>query len=248
MIFSSQEELKKIAGIIQKYARLPFVGDSIPGSVMESILSTVRSAVALNTYDFVDVYSKEQNCGWQVKATKATTPVTWKRAKIPNADFLVDESKLSEAGLQNLGNAIIDFCNQHAAESINLYGLSSIGYSRLIVHDNFRAMYFEKVLCTKQNPLVFNREDFLWRWSKPKAAGKKEQLPALHGIYKPTGEKWWAWHGLGENQLHFSGEKTWWPKQNDPHAISFSLPSPSEKMSLEDFFALLSRPVDNCSN
>lgn len=36
---------------------------------------------------------------------------------------------------------------------------------------------------------------------------KKEVLPALHG-YK-DGVHWFSWYGQGENQLHFTGEKTW---------------------------------------
>ena len=68
-------------------------------------------------------------------------------------------------------------------------------------------------------------------------SSKKEQLPAFHGVSKKTGKKVFAWHGKGENQLHFSGEKNWWPEVDRPpvegvfnysadnHAIAFKLPS-----------------------
>ncbi|QQG36721.1 MAG: hypothetical protein HYS17_02800 [Micavibrio aeruginosavorus] len=239
MIFSTPQELAKIKAILSKYTMLPFSGDTIPGAVMESVLGNVRNAQVLNTYDFVDVVSSATKCGWQVKSTKESTPVTWKRAKIPNARSLIDASRKSDKGLQNLGDAIIDFCNHHAKESLDLYGLDEIGYARLIVHPNKKVTYFEKILCTRRKPNLFNPEDFEWQWSTPKKTVKKEQLPALHGRNRTTGKKWWAWHGLGENQLHFSGEDSWWPEANDPQAIAFNFPSEEEKLSLEGFIDLL---------
>lgn len=239
MIFSTREELDKIKAILSKYATLPFSTDIIPGAVIESVLANVRNAKVLNTYDFVDVISPTIRGGWQVKSTKESTPVTWKRAKIPNAKSLIEASKNSDEGLQALGNAIICFCNDHARESLDLYGLNEIGYARLIVHKNRRVTYFEKLLCTREQPQIFDPEEFEWFWSKPKNQVKKEQLSALHGIHRVTGKKWWAWHGLGENQLHFSGEGSWWPAHRDSQAISFHLPPDEEKLSLERFLGLL---------
>lgn len=206
---------------------------------MEGALAYVRGASVLRTYDFVDVVKRDSRCGWQVKSTKATTPVTWKRAKIPNSVQLIAESKISPAGAQALGDAIIAFCNAHAQHSLQLYDLDEIGYSRLIVHENGTVTYFEKLLCTREAPTIFNSSDFEWQWSIPKKTVKKEQLPALHGIYKPDHKKWFAWHGLGENQLHFSGEKSWWPSEGNQHQVSFNLPTDGDKISVERFIELL---------
>lgn len=240
-IFSTASELNKIKDILTKYIRLPFSGETIPGAVMESVLAKVKNAKVLNTYDFVDVISPSTKSGWQVKSTKESTPVTWKRAKIPNGPALIKASRKNAVGLQNLGNAIINFCNQHVQESLKLYGLDEIGYARLIIHKNGQVTYFEHLLITKTQPLLFKPEDFKWRWSKPKNTKKKEQLPALHGIHRDSNKKWWAWHGLGENQLHFNGESIWWPKKGDSHTVIFNLPSDSEKISLDGFISLLDK-------
>jgi hypothetical protein len=238
-MFSTSEELRAITRILQNYARLPFSTVHIPGAVMEGVLGHVRRGAVLRTYDFVDVINRANGVGWQVKSTLAQTPVTWKRAKIPDSLELIAASEKSGRGLQALGNSIIGFCNLHAEESIRLYKLNQIGYARLIIHEDGRAVYFERVLCTRDDPRIFRPEEFSWRWSVPKITTKKEQLSALHGIHKPTGKKWFAWHGRGENQLHFSGEGSWWPQSNDPHAIAFRLPLESDRLSLEAFINLL---------
>lgn len=235
-IFSNAKQIHLMARILENYLRLPFTGDTIPGSIMEHVLAHVRGGDVLNTYDFVDVVHKDGHYGWQVKSTKASTPVTWKRAKIPNADALVDASKKSDQDLQKLGDAIIEFCNRHAKESIEAFNLDEIGYARLIVHEDGKVTYFERVLCTKESPEIFDASEFQWRWSKPKKTKKKEQLSALHGIKRDTGKKWFAWHGLGENQLHFSGESNWWPSKFN---INFSMPTQEKKLSLSDFLELI---------
>jgi len=183
-VFSSRDQLLKISNILKGYLKLPFSGDSIPGSLMESVVGIVRGGEVLNTYDFVDVINREQKVGWQVKSTKSTTPVTWKRAKIPNSQSLIEASRQNVEGLQALGDSIIKFCNDHAIESFDAYSLDEIGFSRLIVHPDGKLTYFEKVLCTKQSPKIFNENDFEWKWSTPKVTKKKEQLPALHGTHK----------------------------------------------------------------
>lgn len=182
---------------------------------------------------------RENRIGWQVKSTLAGTPVTWKRAKIPARDTLIAESRRSAEGLQALGDSIIAFCNHHAAASLESYDLTEIGYSRLVIHKNGEATYFERLLCTQASPRIFNAEDFEWRWSAQKNTIKKEQLSALHGIHRASGRKWFAWRGLGENQLHFSGEPTWWPEEGEPHSIRFVLPDESQKLTLEGFIELL---------
>lgn len=236
-IFSTSAQLSRIVNILSGYLRLPFSSNSIPGTLLENVVSNVRHAQLLNTYDFVDVINREQRIGWQVKSTKSTTPVTWKRAKIPNSVELIEYSRQSAAGLQNLGDTIIAFCNDHALESLKKYNLAEIGYCRLIVQPSGKLTYFEKVLCTNVNPKVFYEDDFYWSWSVPKKTRKKEQLPALHGTHKHTGSKWFAWHGLGENQLHFSGEKAWWPRDRDANRIDFRFPQ--KRLSQEQFMDLL---------
>lgn len=227
--------------ILSNFVRMPFSQGNIPGALVELAFAHVRGGSVLATYDFVDVISPEARYGWQVKSTKASTPVTWKRAKIANSAELIARSYGSIHDLQVLGNAIIDFCNEHAQASIEKYDLSEIGYSRLIIHSDRRVTYFERLLCSRNNPLVFDPQDFVWEWSQPKRTRTKEQLPALHGTNIKTEEKWWAWHGLGENQLHFSGESAWWPDENDPHKFSFELPSEEDKISFEQLSELLDR-------
>ena len=240
-VFSSPEQLLEIRNILSNYIRLPFSEDTIPGSIMEAVLAHVRGAKILNTYDFVDVIKTSEKLGWQIKSTKVTTPVTWKRAKIPNQLELIEGSEKSKVGLQALGDSIINFCNEHVAESIKLYNLENIGYSRLIINPDGQVTYFERLLCTKNDPIIFKPSDFIWKWSVKKNTIKKEQLSALHGFKLDTGNKWWAWHGRGENQLHFSGESEWWPQVNGEHSVSFRFPGAGEKMTLEGFMDLLSR-------
>jgi hypothetical protein len=237
--FSEKSQLETIASILIGYIKVPFALETIPGSFMENVLAHVRKGTALNTYDFVDVINVEKRIGWQVKSTKDTTPVTWKRAKIKDSDNLINGSQQSEQGLTALGNAIIDFCNEHAFESIVKYNLTEIYYSRLVVCENREVLYFERLLCTKDNPVIFNKNDFYWKWSVQKKSTRKEQLPALHGFNRQTNEKWFAWHGLGENQLHFSGEKNWWPNETNPHHIRFLFPQSDERLSQDLFMALL---------
>lgn len=240
-IYSSKDELEKIRLTLSRFIKLPFAADSIPGAIMESVLAHVRGGEVLRTYDFVDVINRGDQIGWQVKSTKAATPVTWKRAKIPNAASLIEESRKSKQGLQNLGNAIIEFCNSHAQESLELYNLDQIGFARLIIHKDGRVTYYERVLCTREEPQVFNANDFEWNWSKQKKTKKKEQLSALHGTHTDLGKKWWAWHGLGENQLHFSGENAWWPTEIGSHTMSFELLGAQEKMTMDEFVELLEK-------
>ncbi len=240
-VYSTSNELNQIRKILSRYIRLPFSRETIPGAIMEGVLAHVKDGQVLNTYDFVDVIKPSDKCGWQVKSTKSSTPVTWKRAKIPNSFELIEKSRSGAKGLQDLGDAIIEFCDEHARQSLKDYQLEQIGYARLVINPGGQVTYFERLLCTTQNPNVFEPKDFEWMWSKPKHTNKKEQLQALRGIHKKSGKKWWAWHGLGENQLHFSGENAWWPSPDSDHTISFRFPSEDEKLSLEDFLKLLSR-------
>ena len=238
-ILSTPTQLDEMRRILTNYVKLPFMRDSIPGNVLESALSHVRGAAVLNTYDFVDVVQHETGLGWQVKSAKERTPVTWKRAKLPDAPDLIAASRESDAGLQALGDAIIAFCNAHARESLDKYELQEIGYSRLILGKAGQVTYFERLLCSPASPDIFNPADFRWQWSTPKATVRKEQLSALHGTHRATNDKWWAWHGLGENQLHFSGEAAWWPAAGTPNVFSFQLPPATEKLSFDQLMRLL---------
>jgi hypothetical protein len=237
--FSSPTQLQEIADILTGYVRVPFALDTIPGSFMENVLAYVRKAHVLNTYDFVDVVDQPNRIGWQVKSTKNTTPVTWKRAKIHNSDALIRKSHENDEGLRELGYEIINFCNNHAKESFETYNLDEIYYSRLVLFESKSVLYFERLLCTRENPIIFEPTSFTWRWSTPKVTQKKDQLPALHGYNVHTGTKWFAWHGLGENQLHFSGEKVWWPFTEDLNHIEFAFPNENERLTQGQFMALL---------
>jgi len=236
-LYSTPAQLGRIRDILCGYSRLPFSGGSIPGAVMEGAIAQVRDATVLRTYDFVDVVKPATGVGWQVKATAATTPVTWKRAKIPDRDALIRASQNGPKNLQALGDEIIRFCNDHARESLHRFALDSIGYARLVRHADGKCTYFETELISKKQDVLFNPAEFSWNWSVKRAAGKKEQLQALHGHHLPSKERWWAWHGLGENQLHFTGERTWWPKKEDGHSITFSLPT--DQLTLDQLMQLL---------
>lgn len=238
-VFSTRAELERIADILCRYMRLPVAGDSVPGAFLESVLAHVRGGQVLPTYDYVDVINRDRRIGWSIKSTKASTPMTWKRAKIADKVRLIEESRKSAEGMQALGDAIIAYCNDHAIASMRDYGLTAIGYARLIVFPDDTARYFEREIASEAKPLLFDPAEFQWRWSTPKATTKKEQLPALHGVHAPTGKKWWAWHGLGENQLHFSGEEAWWPADDDVHAIQFRLPSAGAKLSFDALLELI---------
>ena len=181
-VFSTENQMEEMRQILYNYSKLPFSTGSIPGMLMESALAHAHGGVVLNTYDFVDVVDPGSRCGWQVKSTKAQTPITWKRAKIGDAPRLIDESRRSQGGLQRLGNTIIEFCNAHARESLDKYGLNEIGYARLILARDGTATYYERLLCDKDNPDIFDPSDFRWSWSTPKVTKRKEQLPALQGI------------------------------------------------------------------
>jgi hypothetical protein len=251
-VYSSKEKLEKIAHYLIAYMKIPyFQDDTIPGKIMEKIIAMVHSAKQLTTYDYVDVVI-EGKTGWQVKSTKFASPLTWKRVKLANQVALIKSSENSEKGCQALGDAIIDFCNAHAQESFDKFELEEIGYSRLIMFKDNTAIYFERLLCGKNNPLIFNKEDYTWAWSIQKNTAKKEQLTALHGTYIKTNEKAFAWHGRGENQLHFSGEGDWWPEvkmpskigeinfSDDGHAIAFKLSA--DKVNWDKLTEFLIKP------
>lgn len=239
VIFSSKQQLEKLAKIIQCCCRLPMSGDNVPGATLEAVLANARGGKMLSTYDYIDVLHEEGKLGWSIKSTKESTPMTWKRGKIPDKASMIKASHASSNGIQQLGDALIRFCNDHAKASMEKYDLTAIGYSRLIVHKDRTATYFERLLCTKNSPDIFDPRDFEWKWSEEKSKGKKEQLSALHGWHRATGKRWWAWHGLGENQLHFTGESGWWPSSEDQHAIRFELPESADKLTFERLVALL---------
>lgn len=255
-VYSTKKQLEDIVTYLSAYMRIPyFQDDAIPGQVMEKIISLVhKPAIQLKTYDYVDVYLPH-DVGWQVKSTKDSTPITWKRAKIAASNEMIAASEKSPEDRQRLGDAIIDFCNNHARESLLKYDLKEIGYSRLIMYDDGTAVYFERLISTADNYEIFDKDNYEWHWSDPKKVTKKEQLQALHGIDKTTGKKAFAWHGRGENQLHFSGESDWWPIvakpqiigqinfSEDCHAMAFKLPS--DKISWENLVVFLDGEADS---
>ena len=239
-IYSTVDQLGTIRRVLRSYLRLPFSTDSVPGAFMEAVLAHVHHGEVLATYDYVDVVNRHQRVGWSIKSTKADTPLTWKRAKLAAKAGLIADSLKTTAGLQKLGDEIIRFCNTHAHESLTKYKLDAIGFARLVLHKNGSIRYFERELCTKAKPDIFNPQDFTWRWSTEKKGGKKEQLSALHGFHVSSGARWWAWHGHGENQLHFTGERqAWWPHPEDPHSIAFAYPAADTRLTLEQLAELL---------
>lgn len=240
-IFSTPKQLAEIAAALRCYMRLPLSPKTIPGAYLEASVALVHKGEVLDTYDFVDVVHRSKRIGWQVKSTMEKTPVTWKRAKIASKDALVAASLKSAKGLQALGDAIIAFCNKHAAESFKFYELDAIAFSRLILHADRRATYYERLLCTREAPLLFDPKEFTWRWTKEKKTTGKEQKAALHGIHSTSGRKWFAAHILGENQLHFAGESAWWPEAGSTTAITFELPALSERLALDELTTLLER-------
>lgn len=198
------------------YLCMPFADVEIPGTVMERVieLSNPGSKI-LKTYDFVDVCSRGDK-GWQVKATKIITPITWKRAKIPNKNQLIKDSQASKEGCQLLGDAIVDFCNASAHTSFKEYSLKEIYYSRLIVDSKAKEWrYFERLIATKESPDIFDKTDLTWAWNEKRSNTKKELLPAFVGRSKSMDIKYFAWHGMGENQLHFTGENCWHPTEEE---------------------------------
>jgi len=238
-LFSNPKELEMIARIIRLYTRLPVSDEVIPGAFLEAALAHVRRAKVLRTYDYIDVYSPGAQVGWSIKSTMAETPITWKRAKIENKRTLIEASHGSPEALQHLGDTIIHFCNKHAEQSLEKYELNELGYARLILFPDRSVVYFERSLCTRGKPQIFDQTEFRWTWSVEKNTKGKEQLSALHGWHIPTNKRWWAWHGLGENQLHFTGERSWWPSPTDAHAIRFSLPPTETKLSFDMLLGIL---------
>jgi len=238
-VFSNPSELKEISRTLYNYLRLPVSQETIPGDFLEAAIAFVRNSERLNTYDYIDVLDRANAVGWSIKSTKVTTPLTWKRAKLPGQAELVEKSREGAGGLQDLGDRIIQFCNSHATQSMSKYDLDEIGYCRLILMKNREILYFEKSLCSAISPKIFEESDFVWNWSNQKITSGKEQLQSLHGFNRHTGRRWWAWHGLGENQLHFTGERAWWPESSGNQVLKFKMPESDEKISFEALAGLL---------
>ncbi len=237
-LFSTKKELKEIANILSGYLKLNIGDNIIPGSIMENTISSVRKAEVLKTYDFVDVICEERKIGWQVKSSKEKTALTWKRVKLPDSAKAIQDSKSSKKELQRLGDMIIDYCNKNAFDCFEKYSIDELGFSRLIMNKDGSLTYYERILCSKDSPMIFKKEDFIWKWSHQRKQNKKESLPGLNGINIHTGEKWFAWYGLGENQLHFYGEKTWRPElESNENTIKFK--APKDKMSSKELMKLL---------
>lgn len=232
---SHTTQLQDIKKMARAFLLLP-TERSLPGHIVETIVANVHNAEVLGTYDFIDVVDHTRQIGWQIKSTKKSTPVTWKRAKIQDRERLIKESEENIEGCQNLGNAIIRFCNSHVQESIQKYNLKHLVYARLIDNENGSFTYFERELPI--SGILFIPEDFEWSWSLQKKTTKKEQLPAFHGRSIAKKQSWFAWHGRGENQLHFKGEYNWWPQPDYPCQITFE--EPQQKLTISDLLNLFS--------
>jgi len=183
----------------------------------------VRHGRPTRSKDFADVVASSN--GWQVKRGYAQTTMTWKRIAVAETDAeMVRESRTDPIARQLLGNHIIARCNGHLWESFKIHGLQAMGYCRLIV-DGRMACYFERELCTNNTTPLFQHEDFEWIWSN---------RSVLHGKHRNSGERWFGWNGVrSDNQLHFVGERCWWPTDDD-HSIRFSIP---DEFTLSEFLA-----------
>ena len=240
-LYSTPTQLLELSDLVRNFLRLPFGFRSVPGNLLEALVEVTRGSGTerLRTYDFVDVINRSEKIGWQIKSLDADTPVTWIRGKLPGKQSLIEASFESEEARQALGDTILNYCNDHARASMEKYGLEQIGYIRLINYGT-RFCYFERALIDTENPILFRPAEYNWLWSEPKVTKKKEQLPALHGTHLPTGVKHFAWHGQGENQLHFNGEKAWWPAADYPYSREFPIPTEGERVSLETLAEWLS--------
>lgn len=238
LLFSSSAELEKIRDIVFAFARLPFAKSGIPGAVLETVLAEVRKGKIITKRHFVDVVAEGGDIGWQVKSTSGNSPLTWNRARIADQEDLIAESRAGTAGCQALGNAIIAFCNDHAVKSLAEYNLDEIGLARLHVDDNGDALYFERLLCSRRSPAVFNPADFSWKWAE-KEPGNKRHSGGFHGFNKSTGSKWFSWFGRGAYQLHFPGEAQWRTETSHGHAIRFRIPGAADRLSVDAFLALM---------
>lgn len=250
-IYSKPDELERIGEILRIYARLPFSRATIPGSVMEGTLALIRGATVLPTYDFVDVVDPTKRIGWQIKATLSGTPVTWKRVKLRDGAALITKSREDDLHVQALRAAVIAFCNESARSSLDLrvkpehrrstglpplVQLDDIGIARLILHPDGWAEYYERRLITRTQPQLFDPRSYKWKWTDERVGGK--QLPALHGIHISSNTKHFAWHGQGENQLHYYGEREWWPDRSPTqNTVRFRLDG--RRLTYEDLARLL---------
>lgn len=274
---SSSGQLDELQSLIKTYWLLPeiFRSPHISGSFMERALAHARGGEALATYDFIDVLCDDKTIGFQVKATKDTTVVTWMRAKIPNKQSLVTASQVSDSqlradSLQKLGDTIIDFVNKKIEKSFRKYKkVHSIHYARVRHISTGRVEYVEAPLCNRSSMILFDKDDFSWEWRKNKdleakiakansidplikndieapnpSEASQEVISSLQGIYNPTGEVWWAWHGKSDNQLHFPGEAEWLSLHFaaiglDMKSHSFSLDLPIESIGPDEMIGLL---------
>ena len=218
-IYSSPETLARIALMLGIYHRLPFAAEGvIPGIIVENVLAQARGMKRLGKYDFVDVLSKEDRVGLQVKSSKAGSPLTWQRAKVDRATEKRQASKEFPEAAQVLGAEILDYINRHMLKDLDAHDIDEIGYARLVVTKS-EAFYFETKLIDRANPILFDPKKFTWEWAMDRKASK-EQRGSL-SAYDNKDVKWFSWHT--ENQLHFNNEKVWWPKPGDPHRVDFSL-------------------------
>ncbi|MHB8391227.1 MAG: hypothetical protein ACYDBH_16860 [Acidobacteriaceae bacterium] len=219
LIFSSPDTLAQIAQMLRIYHRLPFAAEGvIPGIIVEDVLAQARGMRRLGKYDFVDVISKEDRVGLQVKSSKAASPLTWQRAKVIRAAEKREASKVYPEAAQALGAEILDYINQHIIKDFDVHDIDKIGYARLVI-TNREAFYFETKLVDREHPILFDPKRFTWRWALDRQASKEKR--GSLSAYDDEGVKWFSWHT--ENQLHFNNEKAWWPQPGDPHRVDFSL-------------------------
>ena len=62
-VYSTPDQMQRLAEIIKSYCRLPVSGDAIPGAFVESVFAHVRGAEVLNIYGYIDVIDKLYKIG-----------------------------------------------------------------------------------------------------------------------------------------------------------------------------------------
>ena len=217
-IYSSKEELEKIANAIIKYFNAPFSRENVPGPVLEEIIEECKGWPALGGIDFVDNLSPNGNCGVQCKSGSTRRwsleknkwlfrQRPWGRITIPlSKRILIDESYINPILLQELGDSVIDTFNDKIKFSIEKYNLDEIGYIGLVFNPNSTFQYYERSICLRNNPILFDKKDFRWEWSIPK---KETDSPVLKGINIKTNQVWVRWKAHGDTQLDFMGAEFW---------------------------------------
>jgi len=221
-ILSTPEQLKEIEECIKCYLTTPFSSMAKLGNELEDIIAYVRGGVVNSAFSFADVII--DRVGWQIK-TSSSYVIIWKRISFPNQTDLIEKSKINP---QELGNMLLNNCNEHVEKCAIKYNLDLFVYSRLITSKNGMFSYFERPV----DKILFSPEMFYWKW------GERNDYPTFAGYHVVTGEKWFSWSGMKDNQFRFMGEHNWHLTDNHPNKHTFHVDM-KNKMSFGEYKTLL---------